>query len=144
MPGIKDGLVVWTVDGKATLRKYYLTMIVQEAYKLYCNENPADSRTINILQSQTGLDNSYHCMGVPKTFGRHCRNVLLLKDIPSDQCKHCIHENFLCRYKLFTRVMIQSSGQLFCVMHPKLVNAGYHIVINAKNIHKAIKLKTFI
>ena len=28
MPGMKDLMVVWTVDGKATLRKYYLTMFL--------------------------------------------------------------------------------------------------------------------
>ena len=76
MPGMKDVMVVWTSDGKSTLRKHYLTMFLREAYKVYCEENPDD---------KVGL--STFCNLRPT-------NVLLLKDSPSDQCKCFIHENF--------------------------------------------------
>ena len=26
-------------------------------------------------EKRTGVENSYHCMGVPRTFGRHCRSM---------------------------------------------------------------------
>ena len=51
-------------------------LLLRETHKLYCNENP------------TGK------VGLSKFFNFRPRNILLLKDTPSDQCKGCIRENF--------------------------------------------------
>ena len=31
------------------------------------------SQLLFLQRNRTGVENSYHCMGIPRTFGRHCR-----------------------------------------------------------------------
>ena len=75
-PGMKDEITVWEGGVKKHMRKYYLTMYIQEANALFLERHP----------------------DMPISFSAfaklHPPNVLLLKDSPGDQCKCQMHENF--------------------------------------------------
>ena len=76
MPGMKDEITILENGTKKHERKYYITMFLQEAYKIY-TELPVFDK----------VKFSKFCDLRPK-------NVLLLKQSPVDQCKCKIHENF--------------------------------------------------
>ncbi|KAF8793879.1 hypothetical protein HNY73_001911 [Argiope bruennichi] len=76
-PGMHDEMIIWENGIKKRVRKHFLTMYMKEAHALFKEENPS----INIGYSK-------FCSLRPK-------NVLLLKDTPSDQCKCKSHENFI-------------------------------------------------
>lgn len=80
-PGLKDSMAVWENGNKLTLQKHYMTMYLKEAYCVFKEDNP---------QFEIGF--SKFCNMRPK-------NVLLLKDMPADQCKCKIHENFTLKLK---------------------------------------------
>lgn len=80
-PGANDFVVVWENGIKEKRQKHYLTMYLREAFCILKELNP------NI---QIGF--SKFCSLRPK-------NVLLIKDTPSDQCKCMIHENFMYKVK---------------------------------------------
>ncbi|RUS87408.1 hypothetical protein EGW08_004862 [Elysia chlorotica] len=68
-PGMRDEVTLWEGGVKKKMRKYYLTMFLREAYKLF-----------QASHSDVRIGFSKFCALKPK-------NVLLLKDTPSDQCK---------------------------------------------------------
>ena len=37
-----------------------------------CIRGERGSQLLFLQRKRTGIENSYHCMGVPRTFGRHC------------------------------------------------------------------------
>ncbi|GBM13664.1 hypothetical protein AVEN_148187-1 [Araneus ventricosus] len=76
-PGMQDEMTIWENGIKKRVRKLYLTINMKEALALFQEENPS----INIGYSK-------FCSLRPK-------NVLLVKDTPSDQCKCKSHENFI-------------------------------------------------
>ncbi|XP_071034011.1 uncharacterized protein [Parasteatoda tepidariorum] len=80
-PGMKDSICVWEGGEKKVLQKHYLTMFLREAFSIFKEENP----TFNICFSK-------FCSLRPK-------NVLLMKNTPSEQCKCKIHENFTLKLK---------------------------------------------
>ena len=75
-----DTVTVWTDDGKQKLRKHYLVMHLREAHQLFCQLYP------------TGGD--YNIISFPKFCSLRPKNVLMTSDIPQNQCKCMIHENF--------------------------------------------------
>ncbi|GBL98741.1 hypothetical protein AVEN_8634-2 [Araneus ventricosus] len=76
-PGMHDEMTIWENGMKKRVCKLYLTMYMKEALALFKEENPS----INIGYSK-------FCSLRPK-------NVLLVKDTPSDHCKCKSHENFI-------------------------------------------------
>ena len=38
----------------------------------HCITGKGDSQLLFLERKKDGVENSYHCMGVPRTFGRHC------------------------------------------------------------------------
>ena len=38
----------------------------------HCITGEGGSQLLFLQRKRTGVENSYHCMGVPRTFGRHC------------------------------------------------------------------------
>ena len=78
MPGTKDKIAIWdSAAKKGRERKYYLTMYLRKAHAVF-KETIADRECCS---------SSAFCKLRPK-------NVLLLVDIPEEQCKCQIHENF--------------------------------------------------
>ena len=76
-PGMKDEVTVWEQGVKKRLRKYYLTMYIKEAYSVFKSKYPK-------------------CVIGYSTFAKlRPKNVFLLKDTPTDQCKCRTHENFI-------------------------------------------------
>lgn len=73
-PGIADTMVVRDVNGKETVRKYYLTMFIREAYA-------------NFVQNYGAI------VKLSKFHSLRPKNVLLMKDTPSEVCKCLRHEN---------------------------------------------------
>ena len=87
-----------TLSTKKLERKYYLTMLLQEAYKIY-----------------TKLPVSYEVK-----FYKFCdlrpENVLLLKQSPVGQCKCILHENFFIDLKALSIFCDSSSFWDTCFM----------------------------
>lgn len=81
MPGMKDEITIWIGGTKTRKRKYYLTMFLREAYRIYIDF---------YLDEKIGL--SKFCALRPQ-------NVLLMHETPPDQCKCRIHENFILKLK---------------------------------------------
>ena len=77
MPGMKDEISIWENGTNKHERKYCLTMVLQEAYKI-CTELPVSDK----------IKFSKFCDLCPK-------NVLLLKQSPVNQCKYILQEIFL-------------------------------------------------
>lgn len=80
-PGANDFIVVWENGIKKKCQKHYLTLYLREAFCIFKEFFP------NI---EIGFSN--FCSLRPK-------NVLLMKDTPSDQCKCLTHENFMFKLK---------------------------------------------
>lgn len=80
-PGANDFVVVWENGIKKTCQKHYLTMYLREAFCIFKEFN-----------SSIKIGFSKFCSLRPK-------NVLLMKDTPSDQCKCITHENFMFKVK---------------------------------------------
>ena len=74
-PGLKHELTVWTEAEKTKMRKYYLTMYLQEMLALFKGENQDCEIAFSLFASLR-----------PK-------NVLLSKNQPLDQGKCSVHEN---------------------------------------------------
>ena len=74
-------MTVWEKGVKSKLRKYYLVMFLKEVNELFKNCYPDVT------------------VGFSKFASLRPRNVFLLKDQQSDQCKCQIHENFICKLK---------------------------------------------
>ena len=70
-------MTIWTDNGKQTVLKHYLTMLLREAYALYLDS------CINVDEK---CSFSTFCNLWPK-------NVLLMENSPLHQCKCQIHEN---------------------------------------------------
>ncbi|XP_073537000.1 uncharacterized protein [Phyllobates terribilis] len=68
-PGMKDEMTIWKNGKKTKERKYYLTFSLREAYTVFCD---------TFTEIEVGF--STFCKLRPA-------NVLLLHDIPADQCK---------------------------------------------------------
>lgn len=80
-PGMNDYITVWENGVKAKLQKHYLCVYLREAYYMFREINP---------NFEIGF--SKFCSLRPK-------NVLLLKEMPTEQCKCKIHENFILKLK---------------------------------------------
>lgn len=80
-PGANDFVVVWENGIKKKCQKHYLTMYLREAFCIFNEINP------NIE------------IGFSKFCSLRPKNVLLMKDTPSDQCKCITHENFMFKVK---------------------------------------------
>ena len=77
MSGMKDEITIWENITKKCERKYYLAMVVREAYKIYAELLVSDK--VKFVE---------FCDLCPT-------NVFLLKQSPADQCKCVVHENFI-------------------------------------------------
>ena len=101
LPGMKDEMTVWEKGVKSKLRKYYLVMFLKEVYELFKNCYPDVT------------------VGFSKFASLRPRNVFLLKDQQSDQCKCQIHENFICKLKCLGIAYDEIFCQRYCihVMH---------------------------
>lgn len=75
MPGTHDTMVIRDSNGKTTVRKYYLTVFVREAYAMFFESHGP------ILKHTT-----FHRL--------RPQNVLLMQQTPRDVCKCSYHENF--------------------------------------------------
>lgn len=80
-PGMKDCMVVWENGEKNTLQKHYMTMFLKEAFAVFKEENPEIK------------------IGFTKFCSLRPKNVLLMKNTPSEQCKCKVHENFIMKLK---------------------------------------------
>lgn len=80
-PGANDFVTVWKNGIKERRQKHYLTMYLREAFCIFKEFNP------NIE------------IGFSKFCSLRPKNVLLIKDTPSDQCKCITHENFMYKVK---------------------------------------------
>lgn len=70
----------WEKGKKITLRKFYLTMYLREAYAVFKDTYPDMKLSFTVFKDE------------------HPENVLLMKDTPY-QCLCKIHENFLLKLK---------------------------------------------
>ena len=80
-PGMNDCITVWENGIKEKLQKHYMTMFLKEAFSVFKEEN-----------QELVIGFSKFCSLRPK-------NVLLLKNTPSDQCKCKVHENLILKLK---------------------------------------------
>ena len=77
MPGKGDEMTIWTEKGKQKVHKHYLTMLLREAYALYLDSCVTDDERCSFT-----------------TFSNlRPKNILLMGNSPSHQCKCQIHEN---------------------------------------------------
>ena len=84
MPDMRDEITSWENGTKKHKTKYYLTMFLQEAYKISTELPVSDKGKFS------------------KFCDLHPKNVLLLKQSPADQCKCKIHENLINNLKLLS------------------------------------------
>lgn len=96
-PGMKDSIAVWEDGNKVTLQRHYLTVFLKEAFSMFKEEN---------LDFQIGF--SKFCSLRPK-------NVLLLKNTPSEQCKCKTHENFKLKLRGLHYTYGMNFGKTYCV-----------------------------
>lgn len=81
-PGMNDVMALWNENGqKEKKTKMYLQMFIKEAYYMYKQKYPDDK------------------IGLTKFTELRPRNVLLMSETPSDQCRCIIHDNFLLKLK---------------------------------------------
>lgn len=79
--GMKESMCCWEKGKKITLRKFYLTMYLREAYAVFKDAYPDMKVSFTVFKDERPA------------------NVLLMKDTPSYQCLCKIHENFLLKLK---------------------------------------------
>ena len=77
MPGKGDEMTIWNENGKQKVHKHYLTMFLRETYALYLE---------NCINEDEKCSFSTFRNLQPK-------NVLMMGNSPSHQCKCQIHEN---------------------------------------------------
>lgn len=80
-PGVNDFVTIWENATKKKCQKHYLTLYLREAFAIFKEVIP-----------DYGIGFSKFCSLRPK-------NVLLMKDTPSDQCRCVTHENFTLKLK---------------------------------------------
>ena len=81
MPGMKDEVTLWIDGKKVKERKYYLTMFLREAFRIFIETYPENK------------------IGFSKFCSLRPKNVFLVHETPVDQCKCRVHENFISRLK---------------------------------------------